>query len=156
MLKKAQPKSKALTYLDNFYRPIFQNGVGCKLPDFTAETLDGRTVRMADFRGKQLAIVCLGMWQGESRTFLRQLRKKLEQSRGKWEYLVVSMDVDREVLRNRLKTDSINYPIVCDRKAFESPLVQKLGLHYVPSCMLVDAEGTIVQRDVTKVDDLKL
>ena len=66
------------------------------------------------------------------------------------------MDVDREVLRNRLKTDSVDYPIVCDRKAFESPLVQKLGLHYVPSCMLVDAEGTIVQRDVTKVDDLKL
>lgn len=156
VLKKAQPKSKALTYLDNFYRPIFQNGVGCKLPDFTAETLDGRTVRMADFRGKQLAIVCLGMWQGESRTFLRQLRKKLEQSRGKWEYLVVSMDVDREVLRNRLKTDSINYPIVCDRKAFESPLVQQLGLRYVPSCMLVDAQGKILQRDITNVDDLKL
>ena len=156
VLKKAQPKNKAVTYLDNFYRPIFQNGVGCKLPDFTAETLDERTVSTADYHGKKLAIVCLGLWQGESRTFLRNFRKKLEQSHGKWECLVVSMDVDREVLRNRLKTDSIHYPIVCDRKAFESPLVQKLGLRYVPSCMLVDAQGKILQRDITNIDDLKL
>ena len=156
VLQKAQPKGKAVTYINQFYRPIFENGVGRKLPDFTAETLKGTTFDSKQNKGKRWVIACVGLWQGESQTFVRQLRTKLKSAQSPCECLIVSMDVDREVLRNRLKTDSVDYPIVCDRKAFESPLVQKLGLHYVPSCMLVDAEGTIVQRDVTKVDDLKL
>lgn len=153
VLKKAQPKERAVAYLDNFYRPIFTNGVGQSVPDFTAETLDGQKVSMADYRGKRLVIACVGTWQSESVTFLRDLRKKLKQASSKWECLVVSLDVDREVLRNRLKSDSITFPVVCDRQAFESPLVTKLGLHYVPSCMLVSEQGKIMQRDVTKVSD---
>lgn len=156
VLKKAQPAERAVTYLDNFYRPIFLNGVGQTLPSFTAETLDGRTVSSADYAGKKLAIVCVGTWQGESMAFLRQLRAKLRRAHGEWECLVVSLDVDCNVLRNRLKADSVSYPVICDRQAFESPLVGKLGLHYVPSCMLVDAQGKIIQRDVTKVDDVKI
>lgn len=155
-LKKAQPKERAVTYLDEFYRPIFTNGVGELLPDFSAETLDGKTVTAADFRGKCLAIACIGTWQSESYPFLRKLRTRLNSTRGKWTCLIVSLDVDRNVLRDRLRTDTISYPVICDRQAFESPLVSKLGLHYVPSCMLVDATGKIVQRDVTKVEDLKL
>lgn len=156
VLKKAQPTERAVTYLDNFYRPIFSNGVGQTLPGFTAEDLNGRTVSSASYSGKKLAIVCVGTWQYESLTFLRQLRDKIRRAHSKWECLVVSLDVDCNVLRNRLKSDSISYPVICDRQAFESPLVTKLGLHYVPSCMLVDASGKIIQRDVTKVEDVKI
>lgn len=156
VLKKAQPASKAVTYLDNFYRPIFNNGVGKPLPDFKGETLDGKTVSSADYKGKRLVIACAATWQGESIAFLRQLRKKLKSVHPAWECIIVSMDVDREVLRNTLKRDSLEYPVICDRKAFESPLVQQLGLHYVPSCMLIDAQGKIIQRDVMKVDEAKL
>jgi len=156
VLKKAQPKERAVAYLDNFYRPIFSNGVGQSLPAFTAEDLNGRIVSSADYSGKRLAIVCVGTWQYESLTFLRQLRDKLKRAHNKWECVVVSLDVDCNVLRDRLKSDSITYPVICDRQAFESPLVTKLGLHYVPSCMLVDARGKIIQRDATNVDDIKI
>lgn len=156
VLKKAQPKERAVTYLDNFYRPIFSNGVGQTLPGFTAEDLNGNAISSANYGGKRLAIVCVGTWQYESLTFLRQLRDKIKRAHNKWECLVVSLDVDCNVLRNRLKSDSISYPVICDRQAFESPLVTKLGLHYVPSCMLVDANGKIIQRDVTKVEDVKI
>ena len=156
VLKKAQPQGKAVNYLDQFYRPVFENGVGRQLPSFTAETIDGEKVSSETFRGRKLVIACLGMWQGESQAFARQLRRKVAQAGRGCACIVVSMDVDREVLRNRLKSDSLQCPIICDRLAFESPLAQKLGLRYVPSCMVVDAEGRIVQRDVTKVDELKL
>lgn len=156
VLKKAQPQGKAVNYLDQFYRPVFENGVGRQLPSFTAETIDGEKVSSETFRGRKLVIACLGMWQGESQAFARQLRRKVAQAGSGCACIVVSMDVDREVLRNRLKSDSLQCPIICDRLAFESPLAQKLGLRYVPSCMVVDTEGRIVQRDVTKVDELKL
>lgn len=156
VLKKAQPRERAVTYIDEFFRPIFSNGVGERLPDFTATDLNGRTVSSAAYRGKRLAIVCIATWQSESMTFLRQLRHRLNGSKQRWECLIVSLDVDRSVLSDRLKSDTITSPVICDRQAFESPLVTKLGLHYVPSCMLVNAQGIIVQRDVNKVEDLKL
>ena len=45
--------------------------------------------------------------------------------------------------------------MVCDRKAFNSPLVTKLGLRYVPSVMTVNSKGCIVQRDVTDLTKLR-
>ncbi len=156
VLKKAQPRQRAVTILDDFYRPIFTNGVGETLPAFTAETTDGRTVSSSDYRERNLAIVCIGTWANETQPFLRKLRDRLRQTGGKWTVLIVSLDVDRNVLRDRLRTDTISWPIICDRQAFESPLVSKLGLHYVPSCMLVNPSGRIVQRDVTDPAALRL
>lgn len=156
VLKKAQPKERAVTYVDNFFRPIFQNGLGQQLPDFTAEAIDGRKVSASAYRGKRLVIACVGSWQSDSRPMLVQLRRKLRTLGGKWQCLVVSLDVDREMMRANLQADSIQCPIICDRQAFESPLVKQLGLHYVPSLMLVDEQGRIIQRDVTKVDDAHL
>lgn len=85
-----------MTYVDNFFRPIFQNGQGQQLPDFTAETVDGRKVSASDYRGKRLVIACVGSWQSDSRPMLVQLRRKLRTLGGKWQCLVVSLDVDRE------------------------------------------------------------
>lgn len=155
VLKKAQPRQRAVSYLDSFFRPIFENGVGQPLPEFTAETIDGRKVSSADYKGKNLVIACVGSWQNDSRPLLTQLRRKLKTLNADWQCLIVSLDVDREVLRSNLLTDSIAYPVICDRKAFDSPLVNKLGLHYVPSLMLVSAQGRILQRDVTQVPDAR-
>ncbi|EJW92114.1 antioxidant, AhpC/TSA family [gut metagenome] len=155
ILYKAQPKNHAVRYLNDFARPLFLNGVGKPLPEFTAETLVGKKVSSADYRGKKLVIACLSTWPGESKVFMHDLHQKLKQAKGNWECLIVSMDLDRNVLRRTLENDSIPYPIVCERKAFNSPLAQRLGLRYVPSLMVVDAEGIIRQRDVQKVADVK-
>ena len=123
--------------LDQFFRPIFQNGEGQLLPAFTGQTLDGRKVSSADYRGKNLIIA------------------KLQTLNGKWSCLIVSLDVDRNLLRSNLRNDSITYPVICDRKAFDSPLINQLGVHYVPSLMLINAQGRIIQRDVTQVPDAR-
>lgn len=155
VLKKAQPKEKAVAFLEKFYRPIFLNGAGEPLPVFTAQTIDGATVSSNSYKGKKLVIACVGTWQSDSRPLLINLRRRLRTLGGEWQCLVVSLDVDHAVLRSSLKNDSINYPVICDRQAFNSPLVQTLGLHYVPSLMLVNEHGKIIQRDVTKVEDAK-
>lgn len=156
MLKKAQPKEKAVTFIDQFYRPIFMNSEGEKLPTFTAKTLDGNTISSASYKGKKLIIACVGTWQSDSRPMLLNLRRKLKTMGNKWQCIVISLDVDQAVLRSSLKNDSITFPTICDRQAFNSPLVQALGLHYVPSLMIVNEQGRIIQRDVTKIEDARL
>jgi len=155
-LKKTQPKERAVNFLDNFYRPIFTNGIGQPLPAFEAEDLDGKKINSAQYAGRNLAIACVGTWQSESFRFMKDLRKKLRAARGDWACIVISLDVDKAVLRDRLKQDSINYPVICDRQAFQSPLVAKLGLRDVPSCMLVGKDGKIKQRDIKRVEELQI
>lgn len=156
VLVKAQPQERSVRRLDNFYRPIYKNSIGQKMPAFEGESLDGKTVRSSDFAGKHLVIACVATWQDESRLFLQQLRRQMKQAGAGWQCIIVSLDVEKEALRKQLESDTISYPTLCDRKAFESPLVRTLGLHYVPSVMVVDPQGTIIQRDVTKVSDIRM
>lgn len=155
VLRRAQPKESAVVSLDQFFRPIFLNGEGQPLPSFVAQTLDGRKVSSADYRGRKLVIAFTGSWQSDTRMLMKQLRRKLQSMNGKWACLVVSLDVDRNLLQSNLRSDSITYPVICDLKSFDSPLAKQLGVHYVPSLMLVNEQGRIVQRDVTQVPDAR-
>ncbi|MGM9694100.1 MAG: DUF4369 domain-containing protein [Alloprevotella sp.] len=155
-LHKAQPQNYAVNYLWNFYQPIFMNGVGEELPEFSAETTEGKKVSQADYAGKKLLVVAVGFWTPDSRTFLRELKKKLDAAGNTFEVLLVSLDVDKGELRKQLQQIEVNYPVICDRQAFNSPLVGAFGLRYVPSAMVVNSQGKIVQRDVTEVDKLNL
>lgn len=61
------------------------------------------------------------------------------------------------MLRSELRIDSLtSAPVICDQQAFQSSLFTTLGIHYVPSLMLVDAQGRILQRDITKIEDAQL
>lgn len=155
-LQKAQPKNYAVNYLWNFYQPIFMNGVGEQLPEFSAETTEGKQVTQKDFEGKKLLVVAVGFWTPDSRTFLKELKKKLDAAGNPFEVLLVSLDVDRGGLRKQLQQIDVNYPVICDRQSFNSPLVGTFGLRYVPSAMVVNSQGKIIQRDVTEVDKLNL
>lgn len=53
---------------------------------------------------------------------LVQLRRKLRTLGGKWQCLVVSLDVDREMMRANLQADSIQCPIIATVKPLSRPL----------------------------------
>lgn len=156
VLTKAQPKGREVEYINDFFRPIFENSVGSYLPDFTVQTIDGKKVSLADYHGRNLVIACVGLWQNDSHGFMRRLGKQLRSAGKDWDCLVVSMDFNVKALRSHLKRDSLDCDVVCDQLAFETPVVRKLGLHYVPSCMIVDAQGKIIQRDVMDLSEAKI
>ena len=87
-LHKAQPKNYAVNYLWNFYQPIFMNGVGEQLPEFSAETTEGKQVTQKDYEGKKLLVVAVGFWTPDSRTFLKELKKKLDAAGNPFEVLI--------------------------------------------------------------------
>lgn len=155
-LHKAQPSNSSVQRMWTQLRPALESGVGQTLPDLSASTLDGRTVRLADYRGKRLIVVLHASWRGQSVSFLRSLKRLLRESgMNEWECLVVSADIDVKQCRESLKSDTIQWPVVCDGRSFRSPLIERLGLKNVPSCMVVDRKGRITARDVTDIDELR-
>lgn len=153
-LQKAQPETRALKATAAFFSPVIGTSVGALLPDFTAQTADGRTVRRADFLGKNLLIVFTAGWNPNSYLMNRRVRD-IERTMGSAvRTLVVSLDLSREMLTQQRRTDSISAPVLYDGKGMESPLLTTFGIRFIPGNLLVNAQGRIVARDIPE-DRLK-
>lgn len=58
----------------------------------------------------------------------------------------ICMDAGVKTCQDWVKRDSIPWSNICDGKMWESPIIQKTGLSYVPDVIITDSQGTIVLR----------
>lgn len=148
LLKKKQPRDRMVQALDARLRPLLENGSGQMLTDFSATTLDGGTVRKSDYAGVKLLFVFFASWQSDSHVALQELHRLQRAFGSNFKAVGVSLDYSKEQCRETMRRDSVSVPVVCDGKAFASPLVQNLGVRYVPGNLLVGADGRIIGRDL--------
>lgn len=137
-----------------------RTAVGEPLPAFSGTTLDGRTISHTDFRGKPLLVMCVGMWNPDSRAYLARLRN-IQRTVPNVQCLLVSFDLDRSHIADLLRRDSISVPTLFDGKALQSPFYTDFGVKAVPEVFLVNSQGRITARDLredqlqTAVEGLK-
>jgi peroxiredoxin len=113
-------------------------------PDFTLKTLDGRTVRLQDLRGK---VVLLNFWatwcagcRVEMPRFVEQYRKHHADG---LEIVGVSMDdAGNEAIAAFVKAHHVNYTIVRGNDAVAKSYG---GVRFLPQTFLVDRKGEIVR-----------
>lgn len=148
-MRQAQPRSTALQRLDARVRPLLRNAPGQALADFSAVTLQGDTVSRRGYLGRPLLVVFFASWNNEGRGMLTAVRRLRRAYGGRLGLLLVSLDVEEAACRRYMESDSLQaVPAVFDSRAFAAPLAQRLGVHYVPGNLLVDAKGGIVARDL--------
>lgn len=155
LLKKSQSGSRALRQLEQVLNPYVALSEGEKLPNFTAQTLSGNTVSSSDYKGVPLVIVFIATWTHNYNELMRTLQEVKREGPDNLRFLLVSLDTDIDRLRNRMETDSLAAPVVCEGKAFTSTLWTALGGRYVSTAILVDRNQQIVARDVSIKDLVK-
>lgn len=118
------------------YRPPVEQ----TLPDFTFRTLDGRELRLSEFRGK---VVLLNFWatwcppcKEEMPIFEREYRRCKDKG---FEVLAVNMDSSEESLRKFLKENNYSFTILRPSEELE----RELRLMGYPTSYLLDREGKI-------------
>lgn len=148
VLKKAQPKSRALRHVEQALRPKLVCPPGKPLPDFSAPTIAGGTVSTSDFAGKPLVIALVATWAQNFNEQLRLLHEARRNGPEGLQIMLVSLDTDTIRLRQRLATDSLRAPVVCDGKSFASPTAQAIGAQYVSTSILVGSDGRVKARDI--------
>ena len=147
-LRRAQPRNAALAALARRLQPRLDASVGQAAPAFSAVGIDGRKVESADFKGKPYIVAFWATWSNESTSLLRTLGRLRKAHGEKLGIVAFALDTDARLCRRRVESDSLRFANVCDGRAFESPVVRKLGARYVPSAMLVDRQGRVVGRDL--------
>lgn len=136
------------------YMPTLK--AGDKAPDFTTKTLDGRELKLADYRGKYLVIDFWATWCGDCRRespivaelFADVKDKKINEK--SIEFLGLSFDNNRTSIDNYLEKHPLPWAQAGNMMTTrEDPIFNTYQLHWIPAFFVIDPEGTIVGTAIT-------
>ncbi len=129
---------------------VYYPDLGQAAPNFEAETFDGQTVRLDQFKGK---LVLLDFWATwctpciEQMPALKQLHDKFS---GDSRFVMLGLCLDWEIEKAK-KTAAkleIDWPQLAVGPMSQSPVVREYGVGGVPAVRLIDPAGVILAKDL--------
>jgi len=115
--------------------------VGKEAPDFVLKAMDGRNLRMSEFRGQVVLVNFWARWAGDSRQEMPAL-DRINTTYSRAGLVVLGVSVDEELGRAREFAGAmkVSYPIMFDTGAAigRDYLLQKM-----PMTILVDRAGVV-------------
>ncbi len=141
---EAQPRNGLLATKAKNVSLRATTDVGKRLPHFVAIDLDGDTITEKNYSTGDAIIYLWASYEYPSIDLQRTLAGQFDGV----ELLGLSVDADVTAARKALDRDNVSSRIVCDERAFFSPLVEQLSLTNIPDNIVVH-DGTIVARNMT-------
>jgi thiol-disulfide isomerase/thioredoxin len=110
---------------------------------FTA--LDGREVKLSDYKGKVVLVDFWATWCGPCVAELPNVLKTYEELHPKgFEIVGISFDNSKEALQKFVKEKNMPWPQYFDGKAWGNKFGQEFGITAIPTMWLVDKKGVLV------------
>ena len=116
-------------------------------PDFSLRDLDGRTVALADYRGK---VVLLNFWATWCEPCRQEIPEfiQLQKSNSKLQILGISLDDSEEPVHSFYNEFKMNYPVAVGDAALATRYGGILGL---PITFLIGCDGRISVKHIGEV-----
>lgn len=115
--------------------------------------LDLRPIGTTDFRGKVLLVSFWASWSEPSRATVAVLRDLYARYHDKgFEIMGVSLDSDATDAANYVRHANLNWPQIYEPGGLDSRSANALGIVTLPSMILLDEKGEVVDRAVELAD----
>lgn len=140
-------RAKALELHSNHSRNVSQL-MDKPAPAFDLESLDGRRVSLASYRGKPVAVTFWASWCGPCRMELPALTRFYQQTRksgSDFEILAISIDDTREAAQGAANTLKIPFPVLLD---LDSRIAGSYHVDSIPTLFVIDKSGKVVWSNV--------
>ena len=156
IMMKADEKNLVLMRLSQGLGRCGSLDKGKALPAFSAVDIDGNIVSSADYKSGTAVIIAMASWNYDGTNLCRMVRSSCEKYKtaGKTQphVLCVSLDPSKSSIPQTFTHEDFGWPVVCDGKMWDSPLVKSLGINNIPDNLIV-RNGKIVGRGMRN-DDL--
>jgi peroxiredoxin len=118
-------------------------------PDFVSSRPDGSQLALSELRGNYVLISFWAGWSRLSREENRILKQAASSFRAyPFEILQVSLDESKREWSDAIAEDELTWNQVSDLLRWDSPVANLYRVEKIPSNVLVDPEGRVVEKDL--------
>ncbi|RBP05565.1 thiol-disulfide oxidoreductase ResA [Rossellomorea aquimaris] len=116
---------------------------GSMAPDFKLETLDGRTIKLSDYRGKGVFLNFWGTWCKPCEKEMPYMEKSYQQFKEKGvETLAVNIGESDFIVNKFVDKYDLSFTFPMDRNR---DLLEIYGVGPIPTTFLINPEGKVVK-----------
>ncbi|MBO4843501.1 MAG: TlpA family protein disulfide reductase [Bacteroidales bacterium] len=119
---------------------------GQAVPDFTLNDIDGKSVKLSDFRGKTVLLLFWASWCPDCRAEIPQIKAmNTLASPDKVAFVSVSFDRDIDTWKKFVPENSLPGVQLFDPEGMkESKIGEAYHIKWIPSMYVIDPEGKVI------------
>ncbi len=123
--------------------------IGQPAPNFSINSIDGKTINLSDFKGKYTLIDFWASWCGPCRNENPNVVKAYQKYKDRnFTILGISLDKDKAAWEQAVKQDGLTWTHASELADFEGATVRLYQVEAIPASFLIDPNGKIIARNL--------
>jgi peroxiredoxin len=118
--------------------------VSQKAPNFILPSLDGKEVKLSDFKGRKVMINFWATWCPPCKAEMPAMQQLYNQAKGYIDILAINIDPHNDVA-GFVRENQLTFPILLDETG---KVNEEYSIISIPTTLLVNEEGIIVKKHI--------
>ncbi|MBO9732548.1 MAG: redoxin domain-containing protein [Chitinophaga sp.] len=128
---------------------IKKSAIGQPMIDFTQADVNGKPVRLSDFKGKYVLLDFWASWCGPCRAENPNVLKAYNKFKDKnFTVVGVSLDDKADKWKEAIAKDGMPWMQLSDLKGFRNEVAREYGIQAIPCSFLIDPQGIIIAKEL--------